>query len=85
MTDLEYDLLDELYFVQSFDYLQNALAIEEPVLKETLELLLKKGWVKCFVNNTEEVFIEDMDFEKRYRQYSYLATKQGLLAHNADD
>lgn len=85
MTDLEYDLLDELYFVQSFDYLQNALAIEEPALKETLESLLKKGWVKCFVNNTEEVFIEDMDFEKRYRQYSYLATKQGLLAHNADD
>lgn len=84
MTDLEFDILDELYFVQSFDYLEKALDMDEQTLKDNLDGLVEKGWVKCFLNHTEEVFKEDVNIDKYYRQYSYLATKQGLLAHNAD-
>ena len=46
MTDLEYDLLDELYFVISFDALQNALNWVKLSIEEQLKNLLEKQWVK---------------------------------------
>jgi hypothetical protein len=83
MSDLEFDALDELYFVQSYPCLQNTLDWEEQVLKDTLKLLLEKGWIKCLKNASDEVLTEpELHFETEFKTYSYLATKEGLLAHN---
>lgn len=82
MNDLEFDVLDELYFIQSFQYLKNVLNIEDQILKGTLLDLLEKGWIKCFKNNQDEVFNPQAFFEHEYQNYYYLATKPGLLAHN---
>lgn len=83
MSDLEFDVLDELYFVQPFSYLQDELELDEEDLKQTLKLLLSKSWIKCFKNTTDEVLtIEELDFENQYKKYYYLASKKGLLAHN---
>lgn len=82
MSDEEFDVLDELYFVQPFDYLIEELEMTALDLKEVLQGLLKRGWVKCFYNMNEEVFEDQLDFENSYEQYYYLATKTGLLAHN---
>lgn len=84
MTDLEFDVLDELYFVQSFDYLHKTLNINDLEIKNILKALLSKGWIKCFYQDRDEVVIEtELDFENKYAQYAYLATKEGLLAHNS--
>ncbi len=82
MSDLEFDVLDELYFVVPFSHLQRELDIEEPVLKDTLLKLLAKGWIKCFLSASEEAVSEEIDLENRYSKYFYLASKAGLLAHN---
>lgn len=82
MTDNEFDLLDELYFVQSFSDLKEILEWEEGMVKETLHALIDKGWVKCFKDIKAEVALEDVDFQQLYSRYFYLATKAGLLAHN---
>lgn len=82
MTDLEFDVLDELYFVVPFAHLQEELAMDESTLKEVLGSLLDKGWVKCFLSASEEAVKSEMDFENKYKDYYYLASKQGLLAHN---
>ena len=82
MSELEYDVLDELYFVQSFKALMQLTDLEEGELKPILKGLIEKGWVRCFLNVTDEVFAESLDFELEFRDYHYLASKAGLLAHN---
>ncbi|WKN32589.1 hypothetical protein PZB74_04430 [Porifericola rhodea] len=82
MTDHEFDVLDELYFVTSFTQLSEEVGLTEDVLKETLQQLLDKGWVKCFLNASEEAVESKIDFKKNYKDYFYLASKAGLLAHN---
>ncbi len=83
MTDTEFDVLDELYFVQSFSVLHGQLEIPEAALRETLAQLISKGWVKVLKAHDEEVAPETADFYSRYAGYFYLATKAGLLAHNS--
>lgn len=85
MTDLEYDILDELYFIQPYAYLLDTLELDNAVLKENLGVIIEKGWVKCFRQDNTEVFTDDLAFELHYRNYLYLATKRGLMAHNAGD
>ena len=82
MTDQQFDLLDELYFIQSFDDLQLALGWSEENLKGVLAELVKKGWVRCYLNKNEEVVPGDIRLEKNYNHYFYLASKAGLFAHN---
>ena len=83
MTDTEYDVLDELYFIQSFQNLLEVLKIGDTELLETLDQLIKKGWVKCFKEAQFEVMDDEIDLMANYNVYSYLATKQGLFAHNS--
>ena len=83
MTNTEFEVLDELYFVQSFEALQQVLSMPESELKNILHGLLKKGWIKCFKSLAEELRAEETHFENEFKDYYYLATKAGLLAHNS--
>lgn len=83
MTDLEFDILDEIYFVETFENLHLKLNINAQTLKETLKSMIEKGWVKCFANQYTEVILDTSFFEEYYQVYYYLATKEGLLAHNS--
>ncbi|MFC2123920.1 hypothetical protein ACFLU5_03835 [Bacteroidota bacterium] len=85
MTELEYDILDELYFVQSFDYLLGSLDLDEDILKKMLKSMFIKGWIRCYVTPSEEVFYGDVDLDSEYGHYYYTASKPGLHAHNLDD
>ncbi len=83
MSDLEFDILDELYFVQSFSYLEETLELDTPTLQKALISLLDKSWVKCFLIGSEEILSpEEIQMETEYQNYRYLATKEGLMAHN---
>lgn len=83
MTDQEFDVMDELYFVTPFNELKSKLQIDDHELKNLLIGLLKKGWVKSFQTIDEEVDEDKLDFENKFREYHYLATKAGLMAHNS--
>lgn len=83
MTDIEFDVLDELYFVQDFDQLRESLDISNEQLRATLQLLVEKGWAKClYLNKDEPIAEKEIDLINNYKQYAYLATKAGLMAHN---
>jgi transcription initiation factor IIE alpha subunit len=82
MTDLEFDILDELYFVIAYDDLQKILGIDDEELKQALINLHQKGWIKCFDNISEELSLDEVDLKHSYRHYFYLASKEGLMAHN---
>ncbi len=82
MTDDEFDLIDELYFVQSYDYLKQELDWEDEKLLVILQRLVDKEWINCFSNPDEEIF-DDPDIQNKGKGYFYLASKKGLLAHHA--
>jgi len=82
MTEQEYQIMDELYFVISFQELQEKLFLDEAELKKSLAALLVRKYVKCFGNVSDEIPPEHIDFENNYWNYHYLASKEGLFAHN---
>lgn len=83
MTELEFDILDEMYFIISFDQLIQKVSCSEEELKDTLQVLLNKGWIKL-AEPLENQVVPPVQFNisaDPYR-YHYLITKEGLLAHN---
>ncbi|PRY87653.1 hypothetical protein [Mongoliibacter ruber] len=82
MTEEEFDLLDELYFVQHYSYLKETLAWEDSKLLETLSSLHQKTYIKCLTAPDAEIF-DQVDFQEKGKELYYLATKKGLMEHNA--
>lgn len=82
MNDAEFELLDELYFVQPYSYLKETLGWEDQPLLDTLDALYLDGMVKCLFSPDVECFDQVNVIEEGKKLY-FLATKKGLLAHNA--
>ena len=82
MTDKEFDVLDQLYFVHSFDTVLEETGLTENDLKEVLSGLLNKGWVRCYSDLEAEMPITNKQLRPDLSSYFYLATKEGLLVHN---
>ena len=81
MTDSEFDLLDELYFVQSFDYLKKVFGWDDLRLLDALQSLYQKGLIKCLSGPDQERF-DQVNVLSEGKNLLYLATKKGLMAHN---
>lgn len=82
MKDEEFDLLDELYFVQHYEYLKGVLSWEDDKLLANLHSLYAKDFIKCLRHPDQEIF-EQVDLSKEGAGLFYLATKKGLMEHNA--
>ena len=83
MTELEFDVLDELYFVLSYSQLAEACQLDDSDLVATLEILYQKGWLKVLQTVDEEAR-EPLELTRLYHSYYYLASKKGLHAHNSN-
>lgn len=83
MTDREYEIVDALYFTVSFEYLEKELETEAIQLRDELIALMDKGWVKSMTKISEEEMNDKKELINNYRNYNYLASKAGLLAHNS--
>ncbi|MEY5046862.1 MAG: hypothetical protein RLZZ175_221 [Bacteroidota bacterium] len=81
MTNNEFDILDELYFVCTFDDLVQKLDLSEDEIKNTLLVLLQKEWIRCLENEVEIAVSLD-EYLVGYKKYTYIASKKGLFAHN---
>ncbi|MCC9137501.1 hypothetical protein ACFSKU_15345 [Pontibacter silvestris] len=84
MSDNEFDILDELYFVVAYSDLRSSLAFSDEDICEGLKSLLEKGYIKILYpdQDTEQDYNQEA-FEKHYKDYYYLATKSGLVVHNS--
>ncbi len=86
MIDIEFEILDELYFVQPFDYLQKNTPYTEQEILDTLKIFLQKDWIRIYDETQKEIIftkniVFEDNFEKNYKFFYYLATKAGLKAH----
>ncbi|WKV11586.1 hypothetical protein [Marivirga harenae] len=83
MNDQEIDLMDELYFVQSYNEVKDALGWENESLQTHLLALNQKEYIKILVNHDEEYPHQIKDRNSvPWNDLYFLATKKGLLEHN---
>jgi hypothetical protein len=83
VTDFEFDIIDELYFVTSFDQLLGNLQCDADQLKIELKQMLHKGWIKCFEERGDEIYNAFDLFDEEHTRFFYLATKTGLQKHTS--
>lgn len=83
MTNHEFDILDELYFVASFRDLMQKTGLSASELSEGLRSLLEQGLVRSFWPDPDtELAYEESSFGAISQDCYYLASKEGLLQHN---
>lgn len=82
MTDVEFDIIDELYFVTAYKDLREATDLSDDQLRENLVKMTKKGWVRVYKSVDEESELDKLDLNKDYQSFFYLASKKGLFEHN---
>ena len=84
LTDIEYSILNSVYFVEPFENILKECDEKEPVVADVLKQLIHKKYIipmKWDDEKSEFIrsFIYDTD---DMRAYHYLATKEGMIAHN---
>lgn len=84
MTDTEFAILDELYFVTSYKDLRSTISLTDEELCQGLQALLQKGYIRILYpdQDTEQEY-DATQFGKHCHDYFYLATKAGLVVHNS--
>lgn len=83
MNEIFYDILDELYFIRTFEELLEKLNLESNVLQGYLWKMLEEGLIKTMVNFDEEIEQNKENFEQNFKKYHYIASKKGLMWHNS--
>ncbi|GDX53467.1 hypothetical protein LBMAG27_25140 [Bacteroidota bacterium] len=85
MNELEFQIMDEVYFLCSFQQLLQVFGCNDEKLSDSLVELLKKDFIQQLVFDDDEkdyLKLELPDFS-RIKSASYVATKKGLLEHNS--
>ncbi|WP_347158993.1 hypothetical protein [Pontibacter chitinilyticus] len=84
MSENEFDILDELYFVTSYPDLKSTLSLSDEEICTALQSLIRQGYVKIlYPNQDTELPFEEANFSTSCHAYFYLATKAGLIVHNS--
>ena len=85
MDELEFEILDAIYFVEPFDTILKEVSEKRlGVILEALRQLIKKRYVQVLsYNEAKQDFLSTpfYDFD-RIDELRFLATKEGLMAHN---
>lgn len=86
MDDLEFEILDSLYFVEPFETIVKEVSEKRVgVIMECLRKLIKKRWIQVMMFSEEKQEFQStpfFDFD-RIEEFQFLATKEGLTAHNS--
>jgi hypothetical protein len=63
MTEIEYDILDELYFFISFEKLLESVSLEEKELFVNLKNMIERNWIRVFTDVSGEQPFNELDLE----------------------
>jgi hypothetical protein len=85
LTELQFELLNQLYFTNSFDMLINHLSITEQVLEQELKLLLGAGLIQqlYYDMQSNDYVIYDRPDMNLFKNSAFVISKKGLLTHNS--
>ncbi|RMG26483.1 MAG: hypothetical protein D6730_09050 [Bacteroidetes bacterium] len=84
LNDIQFQILDALYFVEPFSALLQEVDAPEAVIKDELRILIDRDWVQVmeFVEEKGDYLRTAIYDADNMQQYAFLATKKGLLVHN---
>lgn len=85
LSDIEWEILNAIYFVEPFENILAEVNATKAIVADCLKQLIHRKYVVALVWDDEK-----LDYVKTYMydsdnmyNYHYLATKDGLLAHNS--
>lgn len=84
LNELQFDIIDCLYFVEPYTNILEDVGKPEPVMRDELRTLIDRGYVNVLVfDETKGDYNKTVIFDSDNMQdYFYLASKDGLLKHN---
>ncbi len=82
MTGPEFDLIDALYFISDLPSLERELGWTPDEIWTVLEACYQKGWVKIVSLHDGKDVAQTIQWTQKPTGYHFLASKEGLLAHN---
>lgn len=84
LSPIEYDILNAVYFVEPFETILSECKYPESVIADVLKQLIHKKYIATLLfDNEKQEYVRTFFYDSdNMRAYAYLATKEGLLAHN---
>jgi hypothetical protein len=84
LTDLQFRILDSLYFVEPFETILAEAGAPENLVAADLRALISRRWVQAmhFDPKAQDYVSSAIYDTSDLRAYRYLATKEGLLVHS---
>jgi len=82
MTNIQFEIIDELYFVISFQELLAQLDLDIELLVDELHKLHQKGWIRIY-DGIDKELENHMLINESFSKYRFLASKKGLSEHNS--
>ncbi|NDC30869.1 MAG: hypothetical protein EBZ58_08050 [Bacteroidetes bacterium] len=85
LTEIDYDILNSIYFVEPFEKILEEVNYPPNVVADCLKSLIAKKYVVAMLwDDTKQDYVRSFMYDSdNMNAYSYLATKDGLLAHNS--
>lgn len=84
LTDLQFQILDSVYFVESFENIREEADATLPVIVAEMRYLIDKGWMQVMQFDEEkDDYVRTAIFDTDHlEEYHFLATRDGLMKHN---
>lgn len=84
LNDLQFKILDSLYFVEPFDNILEEAGAPEAYVADELKTLIDKGLVQPMeYDEKASDYVKSIFYDSdNMRAYHYLATTKGLMVHN---
>lgn len=85
LSELEFRILDSLYFVEPFDRIVEECGEKPAIVSDVIEQLIHKKWIVPMRWDEEKAdFVRSYMYDRDdLNAFSYMATKEGLMAHNS--
>ena len=85
LNEVQFDILDNLYFVESYENVLADVDHPEPIIRDELRTMIDKGWVHVmeFDEKSGDYLRTPIYDTDNMKEYHYLASKEGLLRHTS--
>jgi hypothetical protein len=81
MDDLQFQLLDECYFLTNTSEIKKSISISEDELKNLLLEIWIKGYIRVYEKPDGIEYSPDSDFD--WNEVWFIISREGLKEHNA--
>ena len=85
LDDVEYEVLDVLYFVESYEKILEEVNYPPNIVTDVLKMLIRRRLVVAMDwNEDKKEYVKSFMYDSDHMDtFHYLATKEGLMAHTS--